>query len=222
MDTTTAGAIRRAAIVGMVGASLTAASGAIVQLVVQPSTTISDKNWSYPWSTTALVAVSIIFASLHVLVAIGLIGLRSSGATGSTGAGRWGLTLAIAGTVLLLAGELASIGIRDARTDDGNAIAVSLIFAAGIVLTAVGFLAAGRATLRAGTWDGWRRYMPLLTGIWSVVLLALNATKALPTGVGVYGVCLLAVFYALLTAPATESVVPARPPQPAVVDGRQP
>ena len=54
MDTTTTHAVRRAALIGMVGASLTAASGAIVQFVVQPSTTVSDKTWSYPWSSSAL------------------------------------------------------------------------------------------------------------------------------------------------------------------------
>jgi len=221
MDTTTTHAVRRAALIGMVGASLTAASGAIVQFVVQPSTTVSDKTWSYPWSSSALIAVSIIWASFHVLVAIGLIGLRSSRVTGSTGAGRWGLSLAIAGTVALFVGELASIGIRHARTDDGSAIAVGMIFAAGILLNAIGFLAAGAATLRAERWDGWRRYTPLMTGIWSIVLLSLNATKALPTGVGIYGVCLVAVFYALLTTPATQPVESVRAPQRVVVDGRQ-
>jgi hypothetical protein len=70
------------------------------------------------------------------------------------------------------------------------------------------------ATLRVSTWEGWRRYTPLITGIWSVALLAVNATKALPTGVAIYGVCLVAVFYAQLTAPATASTIgiPARQP----------
>lgn len=196
-------AARRAAIVGTVGAALTAASGAIVQFAVQPSSTISDKLWSYPWSSRALIPVSILYASLHVLVFIGLVGLRASRVAGPSRASRRGLWLALAGTTLLFAGELASIAIRHASTDDTSAMAVGMLFAGGIVLNAIGFLVAGAAMMRAGTWDGWRRYTLLLTGIWSVALLAVNATKALPTGVALYGVCLLAVFCAELTAPAS-------------------
>jgi len=195
--------IRPAAMAGIVGAALTAASGAIVQLLVQPSTTVSDKMWSYPWSSTAIVPVSILWASFHVLVAIGILGLRASGTTGSSRAGRRGISLALIGTALLFVGELASIPVRHARISDTSASLVGLIFFLAIVLSAVGFLIAGRSTLRARRWDGWRRYPPLAMGIWTTALLVVSATKALPAGVAVYGVFLLAVFCALFTAPAS-------------------
>lgn len=213
MNGTMTDGTRRAAIAGAVGAALTAASGVIVQFAVQPSSNVSDKLWSYPWSSTALIPVSLVYASLHVLVFIGLVALRSSRAIGSSRASRRGLSLALAGTALLFGGELGSIAIRHAGTDDTSAMAVGMFFAGGIVLTAIGFLVTGRATMRAGTWEGWRRYTPLLAGIWSSALMAVNATKALPTGVALYGVCLLAVFYAQLTAPTAASTVGAHAPQ---------
>ena len=41
--------IRRAAILGIVGATATAISGVVVQGAVQPETSVSDDRWSYPF-----------------------------------------------------------------------------------------------------------------------------------------------------------------------------
>jgi hypothetical protein len=65
----------------------------------------------------------------------------------------------------------------------------------------VGFLVVGRATLRAGVWHDWRRFTPLAVGIWltALTLLSLAVPKVLHGGVGLYGVCLLAMATALYT-----------------------
>src|SRR5205823_2459208 len=100
-------------------------------------------------------------------------------------------------------GELASIPIRDQRTDDIGAAIVGAIFGVASLLTAAGFLAAGIATLRARLWRGWRRFTPLSVGIATCVLLGLDSTtRALPTGVALYGLCLLALGIAVYTQPA--------------------
>jgi hypothetical protein len=78
---------------------------------------------------------------------------------------------------------------------------VGAIYAVGGLLSAVGFLAAGVATLRARLWSGWRRFTPIAVGIWTTALMAPTFTKALPTGVAVYGLCLLALSLALYTRP---------------------
>ena len=119
--------------------------------IVQPATTVSDQRWSYPWSSGALVPVSILWASLHVLVFVGLLGFARSGVAGHPRSARLGTTLTLVGTALLFVGEIASILIRDQRTDDTGAVIVGAIFALAILLTAVGFLAAGIATVRAGS-----------------------------------------------------------------------
>jgi hypothetical protein len=117
-----------------------------------------------------------------------------------------GVALAVAGTLLLLVGELASIPIRNAEVSDTSAGIVGGVFGLASILSAVGFLLAGRATLRAGVWHDWRRFTPLVTGIWTsaLVVIAPALTKALHGGVGLYGVCLLAMAIALYTEPHTQ------------------
>lgn len=207
--------IRRTAVAFMVGAALTAVSGAVVQVVIQPATDVSDETWSYPWSSDALVPVSLAYAVLHLLVAVGLVGFGRSGATGDTRAGRAGVLLAVAGTTFLLAGELLSIAVRDAMVDDAGAGLVGAVFGLGTLLSAMGLLLAGYATLTAGVWTGRARLTPLVAGVWTTVLLGLAFTKALPAGVAVYGLCLLAMAVALHAQGAPDAPVARRERQPA-------
>lgn len=51
----------------------------------------------------------------------------------------------------------------------------------GTVLTAVGLIMAGATTLRSGVWSGWRRYTPLVLGVWMVAMMGTTAmTDTLP------------------------------------------
>ena len=202
--------LRRAAIAGCVGATATAIGGLVVQAAIQPSTTVSDERWSYPWSSGSLVPVSILWASLHVLVFIGILGFARSGLAGESRGARFGVSLALAGTALLFVGELASIAVRDQQVDETGAEIVGAIFAVAIVLSAVGFLASGFATVRARLWRGWRRWAPLGVGVWTTALLGLNVTKGLPTAVAIYGICLLALSIALYTQPVPSSAAELR------------
>ena len=205
--------VRRAAVMGIAGALITAVGGAVVQAIVQPGTSVSDEMWSYPWSSDALIPVSLLWGLAHVLVAVGIVGVLRSGVAGPTRSGRGGLSAAVVGTVLLLAGELGSIVIREAEADENSAAIVGALFGLGVLLSAVGFLVAGMATLRSGTWGGWRRYTPLITGIWAVALIGVTATKAMPTGIGIYGLCLLALFWALYSEPTPAAIRPEAQPQ---------
>jgi hypothetical protein len=159
------------------------------------------------------VPISLLWASLHVLVFLGLLGFARSGLAGTSRSARLGPQLILAGTALLFVGELASIPIRNQRTDDTGAAIVGAIFGIAILLTAVGFLAGGIATVRSRLWRGWRRFTPLSAGIAACALLGMNSTKALPAGVALYGLCLLVLGIALYTQPAPE---PAETPRLAV------
>lgn len=194
--------IRRASGAGLVGAVITVVSGVLVQAVVQPTSNVSDEMWSYPWSSDALVVVSLVYTVAHILIGILLLGVWRSGAAGSSRAAATGLGLSVAGTALLLVGELVSIPIRDAALDDTSAGIVGATFGLGTVLSAVGFLLAGKGVLSAGHWDGWRRYSLFATGLWCVALTGIAATSALPIGVAVYGAGLAAVAVALRSPPA--------------------
>ena len=132
--------------------------------------------WSYPWSSAALVPMSILGAVLHVLVFIAVLGFARSGLAGPSRSAHIGLFLALAGTALLFVGELASIPVRDQRVDDTGATIVGAIFGIGVLLSAVGFIAAGLATARAGLWQSWRRFTPLATGISICGVLGLNSS----------------------------------------------
>ena len=194
--------LRAASISCVAGAAATALGGMVVQAIVQPATNISHDRWSYPWSSAALIPISLLWASLHVFVFYGLLGFARSGLAGTGRSARLGTTLALAGTALLFVGELASIPIRDQRSDDTGVTIVGALFAIAILLTAAGFLFAGISTLRARLWRGWRRLTPLSVGIAASLLLGLNSTHALAAGVAVYGLCLLALGIALYTEPA--------------------
>ena len=182
-----------------------AVAGAVLAFGIQPNTDISVDMWRYPWSSSgAFVAFSVFSAALHSLVIAGLVAFGRSGAAGRSRAATRGVALAVAGTALLVVGELASIPIRDAKVDDTSAAIVGAVFGLASIASIVGFLVAGWATLRAGRWHGWRRFTPLATGLWLVVLtpVGLTAPTLLHVGVGVYGACLLAMAVALYTDPA--------------------
>ena len=201
MATTKIDSLRAAAASCIVGAAATTLGGIAVQAIVQPTTNVSHDRWSYPWSSAALIPISLLWAALHVFVFYGVLGFARSRPAGRGRSARLGARLALAGTALLFVGELASIPIREQRTDDAGAAIVGAIFAVAILLTAVGFLLAGVATLRARLWGDWRRFTPLSVGVAACALLALNTTHALPAGVAVYGLCLLALGVALYTEP---------------------
>jgi hypothetical protein len=195
----------RAAIAFIGAAAATAVAGAVLQFGLQPATELSDDMWRYPWTSSgAFVAFSLFSALLHGLVIVGLVAFGRSGAAGRSRAASRGVALAVAGTALLLVGELASIPIRDAEIDDPSAAIVGAIFGLASIVSTVGFLVIGWATLRAGVWHDWRRFTPLATGVWLTALtpLSLAVPKVLHAGVGFYGVCLLAMAMALYTCPA--------------------
>lgn len=202
--------IRGGVVAFVAGAALTALSGALVQSVVMPASDVSDERWSYPWTTGAFVPISLAYLVFHLLVAVGLVAFGRSGVAGTSRAARAGVRLAVAGTLLLAAGEVASIPIRDALVDDTSAVVVGAVYGVGSLVSAIGLLLAGKATLSAGRWHDWRRYTPLVAGLWTTALVGIAATDALPAGVAVYGACLLAMALALRTeldpasAPAAE------------------
>jgi hypothetical protein len=210
--------LRRAAIAGIIGATGTAIGGLVVQMVVRPATTVSDEMWSYPFSGAALVPISILRAFFDVLVFIAVLGLARSGLAGTSRSAHIGLFLALAGTALLFAGELASIPVRDQRVDDTGAAIAGAIFGIGGLLCATGFIAAGLATARDRFWQSWRRFTPVATGISLGGVLALQLVGALDAGIVVYGLCLLALAIALYTQPTPSSAtaLPLRPQEQAI------
>ena len=200
--------IRRAGLLAAIGGALNVIFGAVVQGIVQPASDVSDEMWSYPWSSDAFVPVSLVLAALYVLVFIGVLGFARSGVAGPGRSARVGTVVALTGTAVLFAAQLLSIPIADQRLDDTGAGLVSAVFGSGGVLSAIGFIVAGIATVRARRWDGWRRYVPLAIGIWLVALNGLVVTPALAAAVALYGLLLTALGVALWTQPTPSTPRP--------------
>lgn len=200
--------LRRAGLLGAVGGALSLISGIVVQSIVQPSTDVSDEMWSYPWTSGALVPVSLAYAVFFALAFVGVLGFARSGVAGPGRGARIGTVVALAGTALFCASELLSIPVADQRLDESGARLVAACFGVGNLLSAIGFIVAGLATVRARRWDGWRRFVPLATGSWLVVLLGLVATPALAIGAGIYGLFLTALGVALRTQPVPSTPLP--------------
>ncbi|MDX8031377.1 hypothetical protein SK803_14205 [Lentzea sp. BCCO 10_0856] len=195
----------------IIGGALTAVSAVLVQF---RSADVPDTMWSYPWTSDAFVLVCVLYAVFHALVLVGVLGFARSGATGTSRVARTGGALAVAGTGVLLVAELASILFRADPLDATGPSIVGGVFGLGTLLIGVGFLMAGVATVRAGQWQGWRRYVPLAAGVWTTVLVGLAATGGLTLGVGVYGLCMLALGLALRTpVAATRARIAASNPQ---------
>jgi hypothetical protein len=201
-------ALRRARLHGAVGGALTVLSGVVVQGFVQPASDVSDEMWSYPWSSTALVPVSLLYALFYALIFAGILGFARSGVAGAGRGARVGTVLALTGTAMLFAAELLSAPVADGRVDDGCSVLVTVCFALGTLVSAFGFIVAGVTTVRAGRWEGWRRFVPLATGIWLAVLNALAPTPALASGTAVYGLLVTALGVALYTRPTPSTPRP--------------
>jgi hypothetical protein len=189
------------AAIALIAGALIHAAGGIVGQIVQASTLVSDDMFSYPWTSAELVAVSLAEAVAFALGLIGLAGLRASGVVGPTRAARTGLGVAIAGSVLFIGAELASITVRDELADKGAAVAVGGVFGLATLLLGAGLTAAGVAARRAGLWEGWRPTALLACGLWTLALLGIVITPLMPLGVAVMGLLQAAIGTAILTRP---------------------
>jgi hypothetical protein len=190
--------IRKLAATGLVGGALTTVSGLVVAAVIQPASDVSDEMWSYPWSSDALVPVSVLFAAFHLLVFLGMLAFARSV---SHRAARVGAALALVGTFVFFLAEFASIPFADQRLDETGPQIVGATFGLGVTLTAAGLIVAGISVLRSGGWDGWHRYAPLGAGLWSLVMIGVSFTGALAAGVTIYGISLCILYWAVYTLP---------------------
>jgi hypothetical protein len=178
------------------GGVLTGLSAFAVQFVVVPATDVADTEFSYPWTPETLIPVSIVYAVFHLLVAIGLAQV----ARPFTGAIRGGLWTAVIGTVLLVAGELATIPLRERLVDDSTVgLVTGPLFGGGTVLTVIGLLIAGVGLIRQQRTPFAKAV--LVAGVWTVALLGLIVTPVMAAAIGVYGVTLAAIGWTADGAP---------------------
>ena len=147
-------------------------------------TTVSDDAWRFPWSPTAFIATTLLWAATQAALVPALVAFQRSGAAGIRATARWGLRLVVTGTVVGVVAHLASLPFVDSRL--GDLMVLAAVFGMGALLSTVGFLMAGVGTVRAARWTGLFRWTPLGIGLAGVALMFLQFTPLLPTGVGIY------------------------------------
>lgn len=174
----------------------------IVQVVYATSSTTPDELWRFPWSSGTYVVVGLLWCASHVLVMAGLVGLWRSGHGGPSRLAAAGAALALAGTSLILAGEIAGLTIGSRREDSTAAGLVGAVYGVGTLMAAIGLALFGRQVLRIASWAGWRRWVPLAVAGWGLMLLWLPFTPLAPVGAIVIDSLFLALGVALYTQPS--------------------
>jgi hypothetical protein len=177
--------------------------------IATASTSVSDDLFRYPWTTGPFVAFCLCAAALHLLILTGVVALVRSGVAGDGRAARVGGPFAIAGMVLLFAGEFASLSVIDRAESSDAAGLVGGLFGLATVVGTIGLLGLGAGTLRAGRWEDWRRVVPLACGICLLLAIPIQFTSFLWAGLIPYGCAFAALGLALAGSPA-RAVAPAR------------
>lgn len=133
--------------------------GALIQLISAGVQALSP----VPPGSSQFVIRNVIVAISHVPVLIGIIGLARSGAAGSGGwLAKLGLSITLVGSALLIAFELILLM---------NVALGELLLGFYTPLTGLGLLLTGIAVLRAGHWQGWQRFAPLICGLYPFLIL---------------------------------------------------
>ncbi len=114
-----------------------------------------------PSSSAAFIPIEAVWVITQALLLYGFMGVLWSGGVGNS---RWGMAafgLALLGHGLFLVAEIHSLLTRT----------VSDLLALAALVSAFGLLLTGVAALRAKRFEGWTRWMPLLTGLYPFLVM---------------------------------------------------
>ena len=168
--------------------TLYAAGGAIWFLFI-----VGSIITGFPWSeehTTSFTVAETIFIIVQTLLLIGFFGIWWSGGVGQGTFGKIAFGLAALGHLIFVLVEIHSLILGD----------LSPLFPLAPVSSAVGILLTGIAVLRAKTWTGWTRWMPLITGIYPFIFMfpfVAVTGETLDIAIGFWGLIRLALGLAI-------------------------
>ena len=158
----------------------------------------------FPWSeayTTSFTVAETIFITVQTLLLIGFFGVWWSNGVGNGMFGKSAFGLAALGHLIFVLVEIHSLILGD----------LSPLFPLAPVSSAVGILLTGIAVLRAKRWQGWTRWMPLITGIYPFIFMfpfVAVTGETLDIAIGFWGLIRLALGLAI-RAQASEPVMAA-------------
>lgn len=172
--------------------------GGLLAASLRASSPVPDDHLNFPLSGSVATSAEAVWGAGQLAFLVTLEAFRRRPVLTSSRTGRIGGLVALVGGILFAGGHLACMLFPNALTSDPAGVTAVSMFAAGSVFTAAGFLTAGVAVLRWGAWTAWRRFTPLLVGVWMLVMIPLQFTGLLQVAVGVYAATVVCFGLALL------------------------
>lgn len=148
-------------------AGVTGAIAALLLVLVEP--VVGEGRYSYPLSAGGFAAIQAFFFVHHLGLVAGLYGLWRAGAVGTSRLGRWGGAGAVAGMALLTVTELIAITASDSAYPSPHTNMLDGFYGVSSMSIGVTLIMAGVAVMRTKVWRNWRRYVPLLLGVYVFV-----------------------------------------------------
>ena len=168
------------------GAGVLGAASGIYLILVSPS--VPDDVFSYPLDSDGFAAIQVWFFVQHLGLVAGIVGLWATGAAGTSRWARGGLVAAIAGMLMLAVTELWAITKADATYPSSETDPLDAAYGVDSILCGLGLVVAGVAVARAGRWTAWRRWVPLVIGVWVFVpMTPMIVAGFVPARLGIVG-----------------------------------
>lgn len=180
------------------GAGLLGAASGLYLTLVDP--VVADDIFSYPLSADGFALIQIWFFVQHLPLLAGILALPRKGMWA-----RRGVMVAAAGMALLAVTELWAITEAESTYPSSATDPLDASYGVASMLCALGLIVAGIAVLRDGPWTGWRRWVPLATGVWAIVpMTPMIMAGFVPARLGITGWMLLfaALGWALVRSPS--------------------
>lgn len=162
--------------IAAIAGAIFAIAGNAVVLAAHPSAP-SDVV-SYPLSAHDFRLGQIFFALTQALMALGIVALARSGVAGRGRQARAGAYLAVVGYAITIPGELVLAFVATDLSDSGRASAASSVFGIGVLLAAVGLILFGSAALRAAVWPKCWAALPVVLGVFQLLVVTPVAMAA--------------------------------------------
>ena len=184
--------------VGLIAAAAAQIDAGITTNAFRSVSPAPEDSLNFPWYGELAGQISTWWSFIGLFLVVGFAAFALSGAVRHSRAGRTGAWTTVAAAALLVVANFMSAVNADAMMSDGIAKVIVGFFAGATFLIGAGFVVAGVATLRSGTWRGVGRYVPLATGIWCFLLIPIQFTGALQIGVGILAALQVALGAALI------------------------
>ncbi|MEU7898428.1 hypothetical protein AB0B45_36895 [Nonomuraea sp. NPDC049152] len=150
-------------------AGFTGAASALFLAFVPPA--VAGDRFSFPLSADGFTAIQSFFFLHHLAIAWGLMVVWRSGFAGRGVPARIGGIGSVVSMVLLAVQELVAISAANAAYPSPATDIVDSVYGVLSLLNGAALIVLGIAVVRARRWAGWRRFIPLILGVYVIVPL---------------------------------------------------